>query len=185
MILGAVEGSPREIEDPSAGQRWVFRRSGDVLEADLFVSPGGYVREHMHPAQEETFTGVTGTFVLDVAGETRTIGRGETLVIPPRTPHGFRDAREAAHLLVTVRPALRLEQYFRAFLGLSRDGKIRVPADGLPTPLLQVAILMAKFAPEIAAPRVPLPVQRPLWRLVARLGRLRGYPDSFPEYGVV
>ena len=44
------------------------------------------------------------------------------LVIPPRTPHGFKDAAEEAQLLVEARPALHLDDYFRTFLGLSRDG---------------------------------------------------------------
>jgi quercetin dioxygenase-like cupin family protein len=173
-----------EVEDPRAGQRWVFHeQDGDTLEADLFVSPGGFVREHAHPTQTETFEGVSGTFVLDVAGETRRIGPGDTIVIPARTPHGFKDAPEVAHLRVTVRPALQLESYFRTFLGLSRDGRIKMPVKGLPSPLLQVAIVMDKFRAEIAAPRVPVAVQRIAWRALAALGRLRGRPSSFPEYG--
>lgn len=173
-----------EVEDPGAGQRWVFTKTGgEALEADLYVSLGGFVREHAHPTQTETFEGVSGTFVLDIAGETRRIGPGDTIVIPPRTPHGFKDAPQEAHLRVTVRPALRLDDYFRTFLGLSRDGRIRMPVKGLPGPLLQVAIMMNKYAPEIAAPRLPLPFQRAAWRLLAKVGRRRGYPDSFPEYG--
>jgi quercetin dioxygenase-like cupin family protein len=172
-----------EIADPTSGQRWVFGRTGgEALEADLFVSAGGYVRQHLHPAQEETFVGVSGTFVLDVAGERRTIDPGDTLVIPARTAHGFRDAAEDAHLRVTVRPALRLESYFRTFLGLSRDGRIRMPVKGLPSPLLQVAIVMDEYAPEVAAPGFPLWLQRPSLRLLAMLGRLRGLPASYPEY---
>jgi quercetin dioxygenase-like cupin family protein len=176
--------SEREIEDPTGGQRWVFHETGgDVLEADLFVSAGGFVREHAHPTQVEIFEGVSGTFVLDVDGMERTIGPGASIVIPSGTPHGFRNAREAAHLRVTVRPALHLEQYFRTFLGLSRDGRIRMPVKGLPSPLLQVAIVMDKFASEIAAPRVPVALQRTAWRALAALGRLRGHKSSFPEYG--
>jgi quercetin dioxygenase-like cupin family protein len=173
-----------EAEDPAAGQRWVFHdQGGDTLEADLFVSPGGFVREHAHPTQTETFEGVSGTFVLDIAGETRRIGPGDTIVIPPRTPHGFKDAPEPAHLRVTVQPALQLESYFRTFLGLSRDGRIKMPVKGLPSPLLQVAIVMDKFRAEIAAPRIPVGLQRIAWRSLAALGRLRGRPSSFPEYG--
>src|SRR3712207_2526627 len=53
-ILAPVAAPVNEVEDPRAGQRWVFRRTGgDLLEADLFVSPGGFVREHVHPTQEE------------------------------------------------------------------------------------------------------------------------------------
>jgi quercetin dioxygenase-like cupin family protein len=179
----------REVEDPSSGQRWVFRRTGAdthgaTLEADFHVRPGGFVREHAHPTQEERFTGVTGTFVLDVDGRPVTIGPGDTVVIPPRTPHGFKDAREEAHLRVEVRPALALDDYFRVFLGLSRDGRIRMPVRGLPGPLLDVALVLDRFGGEIAAPRVPLRLQRLLWRGLAALARRRGRSPSFPEYGV-
>ncbi len=180
--------APRDVSDPVSGQRWVFRRTGaetggELLEADLYVSAGGFVRSHAHPTQEETFTGVSGTFVLDIAGETRALGPGESVVIPPRTPHGFRDAPGPAQLLVAVRPALALDDYFRAYLGLSRDGRIRLPASGLPRGLLQIALVMDRYAPEIAAPGIPLGLQRHLWRALAALGRRRGKSASFPEYG--
>jgi quercetin dioxygenase-like cupin family protein len=179
-----VTAGAYEVEDPTSGQRWVFHRTGgELLEADLFVAAGGYVREHVHPAQEETFTGVAGRFVLDVGGERKTIGPGDAVTIPARTPHGFRDAPEDAHLRVTVRPGLRLDAYFRAFLGLAREGRLRVPVDGLPRPLLQAAVLMDEYAAEIAAPKIPLPVQRVAWWLLGALGRLRGYRSSLPEYG--
>jgi quercetin dioxygenase-like cupin family protein len=179
---------PRDIGDPAAGQRWVFRRTGadtggELLEADLFISPGGFVREHMHPTQEEAFIGVSGQFTLDVAGKPRTVGPGERLVIPPLTPHGFKDAREDAQLLVEVRPALHLDDYFRVFLGLSRDGRLTMPVHGMPHPLLEVALVMNRFAPEIAAPGIPLSVQRFAWRLLGAIGRWRGLSASFPEYG--
>lgn len=103
--------APRDISDPLSGQRWVFTRTGadtggELLEAELHVSAGGFVREHVHPLQEETFTGVEGTFVLEIDGQTRTIGPGESVVIPPRTPHGFSAAPGPAQLHVAVRPAL-------------------------------------------------------------------------------
>jgi len=172
------------VEDQRSGRRWVFRAAaGDVLEADLFVSCGGYVRTHVHPEQEETFTGVSGTFVLDVAGETRRVGPGDTVIVPPRTPHGFTDAAGEAHVLVTVQPALELESYFRVFLGLSRDGRIRMPVSGLPGPLLIVAVVLNRYRREIAAPGLPLWLQRPTWRIVALVARLFGRRAAFPEYG--
>jgi hypothetical protein len=78
---------------------------------------------------------------------------------------------------------LRLDDYFRVYLGLSRDRRIRLPASGLPRGLLQIALVMDRYAPEIAAPRIPLGPQRALWRGLAALGRLRGRSVSFPEYG--
>lgn len=108
-------------------------------------------------------------------GEERRIGPGDRVVISAGTPHGFHDAAEEAHLLVTVRPALELERYFRAFLGLSRDGRIRMPTRGLPRPLLVVGILMHRYRREIAAPGLPLWLQRPMWRFLA-LTRPRPWP---------
>ena len=180
---------PREIDDPVTGQRWVFLRTGadtdgELLESELHVSAGGYVPSHFHPTQQETFTGVSGEFVVEIGGERRTIRPGDTVVIPPRTPHGFGPAREASQLLVTVRPALRLDDYFRVFLGLSRDRTIMAPARGIPRPLLQVAIVMDRFAPEVAAGGMPLALQRVVFRALAALGRWRGYRSSFEEYGV-
>jgi quercetin dioxygenase-like cupin family protein len=178
----------RDVSDPVSGQRWVFRRTGaetggDLLEADLRVSTGGFVRSHAHPTQEETFACVSGTFLLDVGTETRALAPGESVVVPPRTPHGFRDAPGPAQLLVTVRPALALDDYFRAYLGLSRDGRIQLPARGLPRGLLQIALLMDRYAPEIMAPGLPLGLQRNVWAALAALGRRRGLSASFPEYG--
>lgn len=171
-MVGMTDG----VADPHSGQRVVFRRTeGDVLEVDLYVSRGAFVREHLHPSQEETFTGVTGTFELAVAGERRTIGPGESVVLAPRTPHGFEAAVDDAHLLVTVRPALELGGYFRAFLVLSRDGRLQIPAHGLPRPVLLFGVLMHRYRREIAAPTAPLWLQRPLWRVLALLGRLRGH----------
>jgi quercetin dioxygenase-like cupin family protein len=183
-----VPDAPRDISDPLSGQRWVFTRTGaetggELLEAELHVSAGGFVREHVHPVQEETFTGVEGTFVLEIDGQTRTIGPGESVVIPPRTPHGFSAAPSPAQLHVAVCPALHLDDYFRAYLGLSRERRIRLPASGLPHGLLQIALVMDRYAPEIAAPRIPIGLQRALWRGLAALGRLRGRSASFPEYG--
>ena len=173
-----------EIDDPRSGQRLVFGPAdGDVLRVDLFVSPGAFVRAHVHPAQEETFTGVAGTFELEVDGEKRTIRPGDSVVIPARTPHRFEAAAEEAHVRVTVRPALELGGYFRAFLNLSREDRLRIPPRGLPKPLLLFAALMHRYRREIAAPGIPVWLQRPLWRVLALLGRLRGHRSSFPEYG--
>jgi len=174
-----------EVYDPVSRQRVVFQDSGpEALVVDLFIEPGAFVREHVHPSQTETFIGVEGTFHLDVDGRRRTLGPGETITVPRRTKHGFRDAPEAAHMHVTVTPALRLEEYFRAFLGLSRDHRLSMPPEGIPKPLLQAAVLMDEFKAELVAPGLPIPLQRPMWWLLAQLGALKGYRRTLPEYGV-
>jgi quercetin dioxygenase-like cupin family protein len=165
-----------EVDDPHSGQRVVFHRAdGDVLEVDLFVSRGAFVRGHLHPSQEETFTCVTGSFERDVGGERRRLGPGDSVAIPARTRHGFEPAEDDAHLHVTVRPALELGDYFRTFLVLSRDARLRVPARGLPKPLLLFGVIMHRYRRDIAVPGVPLWLQRPLWWTSAWLGGVFGH----------
>jgi quercetin dioxygenase-like cupin family protein len=166
---------PDQIDDPHSGQRVVFRRNDpEALEVDLYLKPGAFVREHIHLSQEETFAVVAGTFVLDVDGERRTVAAGFSEVVPRRTKHGFAPVAGEAQLLVTIRPALDLAGYFRDFLTLSRDGRLRVPEKGLPKPILLFAMLMHRYRREIAAPGFPIWLQRPVWRVLAWLGRLRG-----------
>jgi quercetin dioxygenase-like cupin family protein len=173
-----------EVADPRSGQRVVFRRiDADVLELDLYVSKGAFVREHMHPTQEETLTGVAGTFVQTVDGKNHTIGPGDTVVIPPRTPHNYDVAAEDSQLLVTVKPALELDRFFRAFLGLSRDEKLTIPEEGTPKPLLTFAALMYRYRREMAAPRIPLWLQRPGLGALTLLARVFGRRTKWPEYG--
>jgi len=164
------------IDDPNSGQRVVFRRvEPEVLEVDLYVRPGGYVRDHVHPTQEETFQVVTGSFVLDSGDRRETLRAGGRLTIPPKTKHGFPRAAADVQLRVTVRPSLALAGYFRDYLTLSRDGRLRIPESGIPTPLLLFAVLMDTYRREIVAPGVPVWLQRPLWRVLAWIGRLFGY----------
>lgn len=173
-----------EVADPRSGQRVVFRRiDDDVLELDLYVSKGAFVREHMHPTQEETMTGVAGTFVQVVDGTTHRIGPGDSLTIPPRTPHHYDVAAEDSQLLVTVKPALELDRFFRAFLGLSRDGKLTIPEEGTPKPLLTFTALMYRYRREMAAPRIPLWLQRPGLGALTLLAKLLGRRTRWPEYG--
>jgi quercetin dioxygenase-like cupin family protein len=61
----ALPEPQRDISDPLSGQRWIFLRTGadtggELFEAELHVSAGGFVREHAHPAQEETFHDLAG-----------------------------------------------------------------------------------------------------------------------------
>jgi quercetin dioxygenase-like cupin family protein len=166
---------PDPIDDPHSGQRIVFRRNdSEALEVELYVKRGGFVREHIHPSQEETFAVANGMFVLSVGGEQRTLESGHSEAIPQRIRHGFDPAAEEVQLLVTIRPALDLAGYFRDFLTLSRDGRLRVPAKGLPKPILLFAMLMHRYRREIAAPGFPIWLQRPVWRVLAWLGRLTG-----------
>jgi quercetin dioxygenase-like cupin family protein len=173
---GAPPPVPDQIDDPNSGQRVVFRRNDpEVLEFDMYLEPGAFIREHVHLTQEETIAVVAGTFTFNVDGERRPIPVGSSELARPRTKHGFDPLANEVQLLVTVRPALDLAGYFRDFFTLSRDGRLHLPPKGLPKPILLFAMLMHRYRREIAAPGMPVWLQRPAWRALAWLGRLLGH----------
>jgi quercetin dioxygenase-like cupin family protein len=89
--------------------------SADALEVHAHYGPGGSPPPaHYHPSQQETFTGISGAVTARIGGTERTIGPGDTVVVPPGTSHAFWNAgREEAVLKWEVRPALRTEQMFQ------------------------------------------------------------------------
>jgi quercetin dioxygenase-like cupin family protein len=173
---GGAPALPAPVDDPHSRQRVVFRRNDPgELQVELFVERGGFVRDHVHLTQAETFEVVAGTFTLDVGGNRRTLETGSSLTVEPHTSHGFPPAAADVQLLVTIHPALELAGYFRDFLTLSRDGRLNVPESGLPRPTLLFAVLMDRYRDEIAAPGFPIWLQRPVFRVLAWIGRRLGH----------
>ncbi len=78
-----------------------------------------------------------------------------------------------------ARPALRTEVFFETFFGLAQDGK--VTRKGLPH-LLQMAVILREFEPEMRLAQPPSGVQRALFAPLAVLGRLLGYRASYARY---
>lgn len=76
-----------------AGERFVFRRTGaetdgTSFEVDLYLDPHGAVpAEHVHAEVEEYFTVVEGVLTVRLAGVEKQVRPGETIVVPPGTPH--------------------------------------------------------------------------------------------------
>jgi hypothetical protein len=50
---------------------------------------------------------------------------------------------------------------------------------------LQLAVLLETTMPASYAAGPPIPVQRVLFGLLGRLGRVAGYKAAYPEYGVI
>lgn len=68
--------------------------------------PGRSVALHRHPTFQETFIVLEGSFEFEVAGERRSLGQGEMLVIPRGAPHGFRcTSPEPGRMLTISTPA--------------------------------------------------------------------------------
>lgn len=173
----------QSIENPVTGERVVFRKTaadtkGELVVIDVYVDPHGFVAStHLHPSQEERFEVLTGTLELRVGRETVVARPGDVVVVPPGTPHRFRNAgEERAHFVCEVRPALQFGPLLETMFALAADGKTN--RKGMPNPLRLAVIAQAHFD----TARLPFPpawMQRLGLALGAPLGRLLGYRASY------
>lgn len=76
--------------------------------------PGFRLVAHRHRDEDETIHVVDGTFELEVDGEARTLGPGDTAHIPRGTPHAMRNAGDAVGRRVLVFHPAGIERFFRA-----------------------------------------------------------------------
>ena len=175
-----------QLINPVTGQRLVFRRTthdtgGELLEVESYLPPGSIEPvEHLHPRQEEHFEVIAGEVRVRLAGQVRTLRAGDTLLIPPGTPHAMWNAGSTeAGFIWQTRPALKTETFFETVWGLASDGK--VDDRGRPS-LLQTAVLMREYADEFRLTKPPRPIQRLLFGLLAPIARRRGYRGRYPRY---
>ena len=102
---------------------------------------------------------------------------GDTVVVPPGVVHRFENAgEEPAHVLVEVRPALRMEQLFETATALAREG--RTNRKGLPKPL-ELALFVREFEREVRAPFPPAGVVRAIMAPLVWLAARRGFDERY------
>ena len=80
---------------------------------------------------------------------------------------------------VEIEPAARFEAAIRNVFCLAQDGK--TDAQGMPH-FLQLALFAQEFDEVIRFTRLPRPLQRLLFLVLAPLARWRGYQRNYPEY---
>jgi len=172
------------LEHPITREKIVVRKTsrdtrGELFQADIYVQPGGFVAaEHIHPMQEEFFEVISGTLRGRASGKEFSGGPGEKIVVSAGTPHVWWNSGDVElHVLVDVRPALKIESFFETFFGLAQDGKVS-PKTGLPNPL-QMALIMRAYRNELILARPPRLVQTVLFGLLAPIGRLIGYKAEY------
>jgi mannose-6-phosphate isomerase-like protein (cupin superfamily) len=173
-------------ENRVTGERAVVLRGdqdgeGESVLAHLTVHPGGaVVGEHIHPIIEERFHVITGRLQARIGGRERELGPGEEAVAPVGVPHDWWNAgEEEASVIVEITPPdPRFEAMIATMFGLANSG--RTNAKGLPSPL-QMALTGSEFADVIRMTRPPWPVQRVAFRVLGRVGRVRGLRPIYPE----
>ena len=179
------------LDNPVSGERIIFRRTaadtgGELLEIDLELAPNGHVPgKHVHPEQEERFEVISGTMKFKMGRKTVLAEAGETVTVPPGTPHKFENGGDGtAHVRVQVRPALRMEQLFETAAALAHEG--RTNSKGMPKPL-DLALFVREFADEVQGAFPPAWVQQAAMAPLAWLAARRGYAERYagvPAFGV-
>jgi quercetin dioxygenase-like cupin family protein len=167
----------RVIENPISGERIVIRKTGaethgELLVFELFLPPGGHVPAgHVHPAQEERFTVISGRMRFRLGGRSIVAGPGETVTVAAGRSHWFGNPGSVpSHAVVEVRPALRTEELFVATEAISRQG--RFAGTRLPRPS-DLALLLFEFRRELAIPNLPPALVESFLRPLAWLARRR------------
>lgn len=168
----------QELVNPRTGQRIRFvetARSSDGARLVLAcVSPSSEEREpeHVHPFQTNRFEVQQGLLRFSIAGTERVVAAGESVDIPPGTPHRFwTEGGDAAEYRQEFVPALNTEAFFEALFGLAQAGQLS--RGGLP-PVLLLGLFGQAFWQTVRVTQPPAWVQRPTYAILAPLGRLLG-----------
>jgi quercetin dioxygenase-like cupin family protein len=165
----------REIRNPRTGQEMKFVVSHPDLLRIESVNPPGDEREpvHVHPRQTSGCEVTSGSLVFEVEGRERRLTAGDSILIPPDTPHRFwNDGDEAASSVHSFEPALETAAFFETLFALAAADEL--DSNGMPRPL-QLALLVPEFGDEIRPVTPPWPVLRALAAVLGPLARARGY----------
>ncbi len=167
------------VEAPEIGLRFEFRATaestgGEYVQVDVIGRPRGFIRAaHMHRGQTERHEVIAGAMKVGLHGRTRVLRPGDSIEIPPDTPHTQLPYGDGpGHIRVTVRPAGAIEGF------LARLAELDYNRFGYPRPS-SAARLVLDYGEQGHAARPPLRVQQALARAVLRAGRPYDFVDEW------
>jgi mannose-6-phosphate isomerase-like protein (cupin superfamily) len=168
----------QHLENPVTGEKLTFVETaastdGERVVVDLELAAGGKVPGvHIHPKQEEKFEVLQGTMKFRYGMKKIVAKAGETVVVPAGKVHDFANAgMVAAHVRVSISPALKMEEMFEANVALAKEGKVM--NSGMPKPL-ELALFIREFKDEVRAPFPPPFVVRAVTAPLAAIAKRRG-----------
>jgi mannose-6-phosphate isomerase-like protein (cupin superfamily) len=170
-------GDDRVLDFGAVGMWWQITRStadtnGELFEAINVLAPTfAGPPLHVHPTAEESYAVVSGTLDVRVGAQWRKLSAGESVTVPPGTPHTLRNASGAEVRLINVhRPALGFERFFRRLHALASSGRINLPPKG-PRSAVLVSMLFGEHPGEIYSVAPP----RWMMKVLAAAGRALRY----------
>jgi diguanylate cyclase (GGDEF)-like protein len=106
-IRARDEAVPFTTADGSTIRSLLDRSNAPVANhslAEASLPPGGATQRHHHRVSEEFYFLVEGEGVMEIDGETRAVGPGDTVLIPPGTRHQITAGDAGLRFLCTCAP---------------------------------------------------------------------------------
>jgi mannose-6-phosphate isomerase-like protein (cupin superfamily) len=172
-----VSDYPRTI-DNGGGELLTFSEPvAGRQKATNVVSPGSGPPMHVHHLQEESLTVESGIMGWQREGEEEQIAHaGETVTFPPGDIHRFWNAGEEELVCSGyVRPPHNVEYFLTKVYESMRATGGKRPR------MFDAAYLLTRYRSEFGMTEIPAPVQRFIFPVVLRLGKLRGLDKRFAD----
>lgn len=83
--------------------RKVLTHSGTLMMCEITFESGAKGKSHQHPHEQITYV-AKGSFSFTIAGETKTVRQGDSVLMPPGAEHGV-TALEDGVLIDVFHPA--------------------------------------------------------------------------------
>jgi mannose-6-phosphate isomerase-like protein (cupin superfamily) len=168
-------------ENPRNGARLeVLEMTPDVLRFRRLLRPHtGKADPHFHEDCAQRFDVLEGIARVEIDGEERDLGDGESVEVPIPTPHRDPYNPFDADALVefTLQPVPGfIEAYTEVYAHLFSRGDLN---DQDELPLLQVLVIAKATDGRSFTTRAPVAIQKATLPLLAAIGRMRGYRPSY------
>lgn len=172
-FVSKTEGFHQTIVKRENGMVW----SALVLEP---YAPGP--PEHIHGSFPENFIVAEGTLSLMVNGEKKILRAGESLLVPPGTPHRpFNETGSRVVVASPTTPEYAIPEKFSVFLTQAYGFFDESERHSQPP---QVLLQMSRFSPEydLWLASVPVSLQKSLYFVIGPTARLLGYRQYYDKY---
>jgi mannose-6-phosphate isomerase-like protein (cupin superfamily) len=161
----------------------VLKRENGLFWVELELQPHAPgPPEHVHTSFPENFAVAEGTLSILFQGQKRVLRAGETLLVPPGTPHKpFNETGSRVVVRGPLVPKFAMPELFSVFLSQAYGFFDESLSNTRPPKAL---LQMSRFAPKYDSwlASIPIPAQRALFFIVRPAARLLGYRTHYEKY---
>ncbi len=161
----------------------VLKREDGMFWLELELQPhAAGPPEHVHTSFAEKFAVAEGTLSVLFQGQRRVVRPGETLLVPPGTPHKpFNETGARVVVRGPMEPEYGMPELFSVFLTQAYGFFDESPANSQPPAAL---FQMSRFAPKYDSwlAGIPIPAQKTLFFVIRPAARVLGYRTHYEKY---